>query len=366
MSFETITAPHINANDLEMLVSEWFVKPWQFIESGEEICEVETTKATLTVESEQSGYIYPLIKEQHFVKVGEPIAHLFPENDPKQLDLINQSTSADSSQIITKKAYVLMEKFDLSISDFPKFSSISSDTVIAKIKELKLEAVPYDKHRTTEILDKLKIEENSLVIYGEPNQALMALDAYLSNQLYQPIAYIDASLKSETFYVLPTLHNKALKKLKDKGLKHIYLCGQNAEINNALEMECEAIGLIILTSIHNSSIISRSARLGKGVFIGAQAYIGPDVEIGDFSRVLCGATVAHHCKLGKYVNISDGAHLGGNVIIKDYSLIGIGGNVNKRVEIGKNSTVVSGATVTDNVSDNQIVRIDNQVVLKKK
>ena len=109
----------------------------------------------------------------------------------------------------------------------PLKCTLSALNNTSKIRELKLEEEPYDKHRTTEIVDNLKIEEHSLVIYGEPNQALLALDAYRSNQLYQPIAYIDASLKSETFYGLPTLHNKALNKLKDKYHENIsYVFGK--------------------------------------------------------------------------------------------------------------------------------------------
>ena len=115
----------------------------------------------------------------------------------------------------------------------------------------------------------------------------------------------------------------------------------------------------VISAIHPSAVVSGMARLGKGVFIGAQATIGPDVAIGDFSQVLSGATVAHHCKLGKYVSVSDGAHLGGNVSVGDCALIGIGANINKRITIGKNAVVVSGATVIDHVPDDYTVRLNS-------
>lgn len=355
MAFRTITAPHVNVNDLEMIVVKWHVEPWQFVEEGQTICEVETTKAVVSVDADHSGYVYPLVEEKESIKVGEPLAHIFLQNDPKQLEAIHVKVNPDANIIVTQKAQALMQEFGLSVSDFPKFSSISSETVIAQIRELKPAQTVYDEKRTRELLSRMEIGGNSVVIYGERNQALLALDAF---EKYQPVACISSSEKSEDFYGIPIIHVKALRPLKEKGLRYVYICGGSAKIKKEQEKECAQIGLEVVSAVHPDSTVSSRARLGKGVFVGAQAAIGPDVEIGDFSRVLSGATVAHHCKLGKYVSISDGAHLGGNVSVGDGALIGIGANINKRITIGRNATVVSGATVIDHVPDNNTVRLN--------
>ncbi len=355
MAFRTITAPHVNVNDLEMIVVKWHVEPWQFVAEGETICEVETTKAVVSVDADHAGYIYPLVEEKESIKVGEPLAHIFSQNDPKQLEAINLKVNSDTDIIVTKKAQALMQEFGLSVSDFPKFSSISSETVIAKIRELRPSEIAYDEKRARELLGRMEIGGNSVVIYGEKNQALLALDAF---EKYKPVAYISSSERSEDFYGVPVIHAKALGQLKEKGLRYVYICGGSAKVKKEQEKECAQIGLEAVSALHPDSTVSSRARLGKGVFVGAQAAIGPDAEIGDFSQVLSGATVAHHCRLGKYVSISDGAHLGGNVSVGDGALIGIGANINKRITIGRNAIVVSGATVVDHVPDNNTVRLN--------
>ena len=357
MPFETIVAPHVNVNDLEMIIVEWLVKPWQFVNKGEPICEVETTKSVLAVESTHTGYIYPLVQEKKLVKVGEPLAHVFSDNNPAQLEAIKKTSSGEKA-MVSKKAQELMKEFGLTVADFPMFSTISSETVVAKIRELKTQEISRNEKDVKQILDHLQIQKNSVAIYGEKNQALLAMDAFQAEGKMIPVGYINSFYKENEFYGLPVISRETLEQLRKKGLQYIYVCGQDAKVKQEQEKECAALGLEIVSVIHPSASVSKFARLGKGVFIGAKAAIGPDVEIGDFSRVLCAATVAHHSKIGRFVDIADGSHLGGNVTVGDFSLIGIGVNINKRITIGKNTVIVSGATVIDHVPDNSTVRLN--------
>ena len=158
---------------------------------------------------------------------------------------------------------------------------------------------------------------------------------------------------------------QALPLLKKKGLKNIYICGQNLDIKEKERREAKSLGLNILSVVHPSADVSPLARLGEGVFIGAHVAIGPEVEVGDFSQVLSGATVAHHSRVGKFVTIADGTHVGGNVTVGDSSQVGIGVNINKRIIIGRNAAIVSGATVVDHVPDNTVCRLNSEFVPRK-
>lgn len=103
MSFKTIVAPHVNVNDLEMTLVCWHFKPWQHVNEGDVICDVESTKSVLPVEADCSGYIYPLIDEKKFVKVGEPLAHVFKTSDQKQIDEIQNKLSSSDDVVVSKK-----------------------------------------------------------------------------------------------------------------------------------------------------------------------------------------------------------------------------------------------------------------------
>ena len=362
ISFKTITAPHINVNDLEMVVSEWFTKPWQAVSRGDNVCEVVTTKATVTVETEFSGYIYPVVNVGQTVKVGEPLAHIFPEHDIAQLEQLNLNDGTKTNATVTKKAQEMMDEHGLTVSDFQKFSTISSDTVVAKIRELKVETKPSDKGRIQSVLSKITIDHKSVALWGEHNQVLLALDAFKEDKnSFRPVAVIDVNINDDHVHGVPVLTHEFLNELKNMGLRNVYICGQNIQNKKEQIKLCEELGLNIVSALHPTASISTLARLGKGVFVGAKAAIGPDVEIGNFSQVLSGATVAHHSKIGSFVNISDGAHLGGNVTVGDHTLIGIGVNINKRINIGRNVTIVSGATVLDHLSDATIFRLNSDV-----
>jgi len=120
-----------------------------------------------------------------------------------------------------------------------------------------------------------------------------------------------------------------------------------------------------MTGIQEPSYISKTARLGKNIFVGAFAYIGDNVEIGDNVKIYPnvyignnakigdrselhpGVRVYHDCLIGKNVSIHAGTVIGsdgfgfapqadgtfkkvpqiGNVIVED------------NVEIGANSTI---------------------------
>jgi UDP-3-O-[3-hydroxymyristoyl] glucosamine N-acyltransferase len=93
--------------------------------------------------------------------------------------------------------------------------------------------------------------------------------------------------------------------------------------------------------------IGKNVKLGENVKIYPQAYIGDNVRIGDNSTIYAGAKVYHDCKIGNYATIHSGAVIGadgfgfaptdtanykkipqiGNVILEDY------------VEIGSNTTI---------------------------
>lgn len=69
----TIYAPRINTNDDKIEVVEWHIEPFGFVEAGQDLVDIETSKAVITVTSEISGHIRPLIDKGTVVRVGDPL-----------------------------------------------------------------------------------------------------------------------------------------------------------------------------------------------------------------------------------------------------------------------------------------------------
>ncbi len=72
-----VTMPKMGATMTEGTVAAWRVQPGQSVAVGDVLCEVETDKASVDVESEHSGTIDALlVKEGETVAIGVPIARL--------------------------------------------------------------------------------------------------------------------------------------------------------------------------------------------------------------------------------------------------------------------------------------------------
>ncbi|QKT04810.1 acetyltransferase [Ectothiorhodospiraceae bacterium 2226] len=103
--------------------------------------------------------------------------------------------------------------------------------------------------------------------------------------------------------------------------------------------------------VHPSAAISRSATLGEGSVVLAQAVVGPDAELGRGCIVNSGATVDHDCRLGEGVHVAPGAHLGGAVVVGRETWIGLGASVIEGLRIGERCLVAAGAAVVHDLPD---------------
>lgn len=85
------------------------------------------------------------------------------------------------------------------------------------------------------------------------------------------------------------------------------------------------------TITHKTAIVSESAKLGKGLFIGAYVTIGENSEIGDRTQVRAGAKIGDNVKIGANctihpnVFIEDNCTIGNNTILHCGAVIGADG-----------------------------------------
>jgi len=74
--------------------------------------------------------------------------------------------------------------------------------------------------------------------------------------------------------------------------------------------------------------ISGSATIGKGTFIGALAYVGPDARIGDACIVNTHSIVGHDAKVSDFTHIGPRVCLSGHVELGRSVFVGAGANFN--------------------------------------
>ena len=98
-----------------------------------------------------------------------------------------------------------------------------------------------------------------------------------------------------------------------------------------------------------SAIVSKTARLGKSIFISNGAIINAQATISDGVIINTGAIIEHECTLGTCVHIAPNATLTGNVTVGDRTFIGASAVVKQGVTIGKDVIIGAGAVVIRDV-----------------
>lgn len=110
-----------------------------------------------------------------------------------------------------------------------------------------------------------------------------------------------------------------------------------------------------VTLVHPAAIISPSARLGRGVWVGPGAIVHTRAQIGEHAIINSGAIVEHDAKVGFNAHIAPRAVLGGRVEVLSHTLVGIGASVLPSIRIGTGCLVGAGSAVIRHVDDGERV-----------
>ncbi len=106
---------------------------------------------------------------------------------------------------------------------------------------------------------------------------------------------------------------------------------------------------------HNNSIISPTARVGKGTIIMANSVIQSDTVVGENCIINTSVSIDHDCKINSHTHICPGVNIAGGVSIGKSCWIGIGAKIIENVKIGNNVLVGAGSVVTKNIKSNSFV-----------
>lgn len=104
-------------------------------------------------------------------------------------------------------------------------------------------------------------------------------------------------------------------------------------------------------AIHNTAVLSPSARVDEGSVVMAGAIINADVHVGKHCIVNTGASIDHECQIGDYVHISPHTTLCGNVIVGEGTWVGAGSTVIPGVKIGQWCQIGAGSVVLRDIPD---------------
>jgi len=195
-----------------------------------------------------------------------------------------------------------------------------------------------------------------LVILGAGGHAVVVAEAAQLEGAWDDICFIDDTYPDGSEIIgLPVIGDlSAMQELKNDRVEFIVAIGNNY---TRLEQhqKIASSGGHLVSVIHPSASVSRSAIVQPGTAVMAQTAINARTTIGVACIVNTGATIDHDCLIGSGVHISPGARLAGSVSVGDRAWIGLGASVTNNVSIGSAAIVGAAAAVLGDVPANQTV-----------
>ncbi len=107
--------------------------------------------------------------------------------------------------------------------------------------------------------------------------------------------------------------------------------------------------------LHPRANVSPQVEIGEGTAVIAGATINIDTRIGRHVIINTNASVGHDCIIDDFVHIAPNVALAGNVHIGEGTHIGLGAAVIQGVSIGKWCTIGAGTVVLKDVPDGAMV-----------
>lgn len=99
-----VVVPELGESINEGILVQWLKKNDEYIEQGEELFELETDKATLSVPSPASGIVNILVEEGMDVTVGQVVARIIEGQKPDQRKDLSQQSEKSTDKIKEKQS----------------------------------------------------------------------------------------------------------------------------------------------------------------------------------------------------------------------------------------------------------------------
>lgn len=346
-----ILVPLLNANEPEARLVDIHVKDGQHVEKGMILFTIETTKAASDIESPEAGFLRILAKTGDTLAVGEKLAAITESADePLEVKSGGQSSAIVGNFRITKPAQRLAESLGVDLSTLPTDRLVTEEIVrqhAGVVETLTVEFPPAEKPY--------------LLIFGGGGHAKSLMEMVKALGDHAIAGIVDDRLPVGTLVlgipvlgtraVLPALVERSVTQAAN-GVGGILDIHVRVRIFDLLA----GAGFSFPALLHPRATVEPSARIGKGVQVFANAYVGAEATLEPRCMVNTSAVVSHDCVIGAYTHIAPGALLAGHVHVGEKSLIGMGVTVHIGVKIGKNVRIGNGAIVLADVPDKTIIQ----------
>lgn len=194
--------------------------------------------------------------------------------------------------------------------------------------------------------------KRDIIIIGHGGHAKSVCDS-INMHLYNIVGYTDLYDKESIYKYLG--NDNVLEEYFIKGVENAFICVGHLEKDNfrkSLYNKVKKIGYALPVITDPSAIISKSASIEEGSFVGKGCVINADCKIGKMTIINTRSLIEHECIIDNFVHIAVGAVICGGCRIQENSFIGANATIIQGISIGKNSVIGAGTVVISDVPDN--------------
>lgn len=175
-----------------------------------------------------------------------------------------------------------------------------------------------------------------IILVGYGGHAKSVADCIERQKKFRIVGYTDLKEHVSEYEYLGT--DDLLEYYFSKGIRNAFVCIGYIGKGNIREViydRLKEIGYNLPIISDESAIVSKSAKVGEGTFLGKYAVVNAEAIIGKMCIINTAAIVEHECCVGDFSHISVGTVLCGQV------------NVGKSAFVGANSTVIQNQNISD-------------------
>jgi acetyltransferase-like isoleucine patch superfamily enzyme len=372
--FTKIKMPFLGVNDTKGLIIVIDVVNGDFVNKGDMIFEVETTKAALSVEAESDGYVWLAVSLDETAKPGDVLGLLSATDTDlsEELKKLKEHLESEPNELATKKAVKLADELGVDINKViqslgklvrEKDVNKYFDTLQSKTKNVQKNRKPIMRgmngrvvvvragRGATQVLSILSHEEGTEVI------GLIDDDECLNKKIF-----------GDNRDAAPLLGKiSELEKICKENSINGVACGAGPnEFRQDIYHKVKSLGLKMVNVIHPTVVYDDNITIGEGNYIGANSYIGNSTSIGNYCFLSSGCIIEHHNTWGDGVYSGPNVTTSGSVTIGDNVKFASGIIVEPNINIGNETLISSGSIITNNVSSNLVIIKDYNQVEKEK
>jgi acetyltransferase-like isoleucine patch superfamily enzyme len=367
-----------SVNDEKVLIISTFFKDGEKVSKGDVVLEFETSKAIVTIEAEQQGFIFYDCKEGDTVPIG---AHIGEINSEKRRNELAQKVAVVDSltenrpkekiiqTLFSNKAKLLLIKNGIDEFVFNGQDLINEEDVILYAKKTQEEL---SKSPTKNVSVTSKESQNTLlnnlreriiivcpsivgmevildIIDGQDNLNIVG---YVTDDDFKEkisLPFLDCNVFNFTEKINPTDYDGVV----------IALGGslKSMQFRKKIFEYYSSRGIKFSNLISNKANICKNVKIGCGNIIGSGVFIGAGSQIGDNNFISYMTVIGHHNRIGANNLFAPGVMMSGLVEIGDDCILTTGVNFIDKVKVGSRVILPLGYNVVTNLADDTIIKI---------